>query len=75
MMNRNEIAEWLKSLQDNICSALEKADGKSKFETDKWARAEGGGGRTRVIKNGAVVEKGGVAFSAVEGEAPDFLFK
>ncbi|MBX3165460.1 MAG: oxygen-dependent coproporphyrinogen oxidase [Bacteroidetes bacterium] len=74
-MNRTEIAEWLKQLQDNICSALENADGKSKFETETWTRPEGGGGRTRVIKNGAVLEKGGVAFSAVEGNAPEFLFR
>ena len=74
-INRNEISDWLRNLQDSICSALEKADGKSHFEEENWIREEGGGGRTRIIKEGAVIEKGGVLFSAVEGDAPDFLFK
>ncbi len=71
----NAITEWLKTLQDNICKSLEEADGQSKFEEENWIREEGGGGRSRVIKNGAVIEKGGVMFSAVHGKAPDFLFK
>jgi coproporphyrinogen III oxidase len=62
-------------LQDSICSALEEADGKSKFIEDNWKRKEGGGGRTRIIKDGSVIEKGGVLYSAVEGNAPDFLFR
>ena len=74
-INRAEISDWLKGLQDSICSSLEKADGKSTFEEENWTRAEGGGGRTRIIREGGVIEKGGVLFSAVEGEAPDFLFK
>jgi len=74
-INRAEISNWLKGLQDSICSALEKADGKSKFEEENWIREEGGGGRTRIIREGNVIEKGGVLFSAVEGDAPDFLFK
>lgn len=74
-LNRNNISTWLKTLQDSICAALEKADGASHFEEENWVREEGGGGRTRIIKEGAVIEKGGVLFSAVEGIAPDFLFK
>jgi coproporphyrinogen III oxidase len=74
-MNREHISSWLKELQDSICAALEAADGKSKFETDNWIREEGGGGRTRIIRNGNVIEKGGVLFSAVSGDAPAFLFK
>lgn len=74
-ITREHITEWLKHLQESICSALENADGKSKFEEENWLRAEGGGGRTRIIREGNVIEKGGVLFSAVEGEAPDFLFK
>lgn len=74
-INRNNISSWLRNLQDSICTALEKADGHSKFEEENWVREEGGGGRTRIIKEGAVIEKGGVLFSAVEGVAPDFLFK
>jgi len=74
-ISRLEISTWLKSLQDSICAELEKADGKSKFEEENWSREEGGGGRTRIIRDGNVIEKGGVLFSAVEGDAPDFLFK
>ncbi|MBL7932326.1 MAG: oxygen-dependent coproporphyrinogen oxidase [Bacteroidia bacterium] len=74
-INRDHISSWLKNLQDHICSSLEIADGSAKFEEENWVREEGGGGRTRIIRNGKVIEKGGVLFSAVEGEAPDFLFK
>ncbi len=74
-LDRNSISDWLKNLQDKTCSALEQADGSAKFEEDNWVRPEGGGGRTRIIRNGNVIEKGGVLFSAVHGDAPDFLFK
>ncbi len=74
-VSREHITTWLKQLQDAICGALEEADGTSKFEEENWVREEGGGGRTRIIKNGAVIEKGGVLFSAVEGVAPEFLFQ
>lgn len=74
-ISRGEISDWLKNLQDSVCTALEKADGKSKFKEENWTREEGGGGRTRIIREGNVIEKGGVLFSAVEGDAPDFLFK
>lgn len=60
-------------LQDNICAALEKADGKAKFEEDKWERPEGGGGKTRVIANGNVFEKGGVNTSVVFGDVTDAM--
>ncbi len=72
-MLRDELANWLKGLQSSICSALEAADGKAKFSTEPWKRTEGGGGVTRVIQDGNVLEKGGVNFSAVEGEVPAFL--
>ena len=74
-INRETITTWLKNLQDEICAGLEQADGQSKFQEDLWQREEGGGGRTRIIQNGAVIEKCGVLFSAVEGDAPDFLFR
>ena len=74
-IDRNSIANWLKQLQDSICSSLEQADGGAKFSEDLWNRAEGGGGRTRIIKNGYVLEKGGVLFSEVYGPAPEFLFR
>jgi coproporphyrinogen III oxidase len=75
MDQREEIAGWLKSLQDEICVGLEQLDGEKKFREDKWERSEGGGGRTRVIEDGKVFEKGGVNFSAVHGKTPSFLLK
>jgi coproporphyrinogen III oxidase len=62
--------EYFTDLQDRICDALEGVDGKSRFLEDRWQREGGGGGRTRVIENGAVFEKGGVNFSSVFGELP-----
>jgi coproporphyrinogen III oxidase len=62
-----QVKAYLLSLQDNICQTLELADGKGQFKEDSWVREEGGGGRSRVIKNGAVIEQGGVNFSHVFG--------
>lgn len=62
-------------LQDSICKALEQEDGKGKFHEDKWIREEGGGGRTRILQGGNVIEKGGVNYSAVHGPVPEFLQK
>jgi coproporphyrinogen III oxidase len=62
------VIEFLKSLQDNICSALETADGSGQFIEDNWVRAEGGGGRTRVLTDGSIIEQGGVNFSEVSGD-------
>lgn len=70
-ITKEEITEWFKSLQDNICKSLEVEDGKATFLQDNWQRDGGGGGRTRVIANGNVIEKGGVNFSAVHGESPE----
>ena len=67
-MTKEEIAERFRQLQDEICNGLEKLDGKAVFHEDSWQRSEGGGGRTRVIKDGGLLEKGGVAFSAVHGD-------
>ena len=60
-------------LQNNICTALEKADGKAVFHEDKWERPQGGGGKTRVIANGNIFEKGGVNTSVVFGEVTDVM--
>ncbi|WP_372830966.1 oxygen-dependent coproporphyrinogen oxidase [Pontibacterium sp.] len=62
------VKEYLMSLQDNICQALEQADGEGLFTEDSWDRDAGGGGRTRVLANGTVIEKGGVNFSHVFGD-------
>jgi coproporphyrinogen III oxidase len=64
-----EVKRYLLELQQRICTALEQADGGARFMEDRWERAEGGGGRSRVIRQGAVIEKGGVNFSHVYGPA------
>lgn len=61
------VETFLRDLQDRICAALETLDGSARFREDTWQRAEGGGGRTRVIADGAVFEQGGVNYSLVEG--------
>ena len=72
---KNKFYTYIESLQDTITSILEKVDGKATFQEDIWKREEGGGGRTRVIENGAVFEKGGVNISKVFGELPEPLRK
>ncbi|MDW3191708.1 MAG: oxygen-dependent coproporphyrinogen oxidase [Cytophagales bacterium] len=71
MVDKQAIQEWFKGLQDDICLALEQADGKSKFHEDAWERPGGGGGRSRVLTEGNAIEKGGVNFSAVHGPTPE----
>jgi coproporphyrinogen III oxidase len=61
------VERYLRDLQDRICAALESADGEGRFVEDAWTRAEGGGGRSRVMKQGAVFEQAGVGFSEVSG--------
>lgn len=72
---REEFTQFIHQLQDEICAGLEQADGKAKFQEDHWKRPGGGGGRTRVITNGNVIEKGGVNISTVHGEMPEALKK
>lgn len=74
-INKEDIVSWFKQLQDDNCQKLELADGKGKFQEDLWERAGGGGGRTRVIADGEVIEKGGVNFSAVYGPTPEPVAK
>jgi coproporphyrinogen III oxidase len=68
--HKNEIENWFRELQDTICVQIEQTDGKAKFKEDNWTRKEGGGGRSRVMAGGDVIEKGGVMFSAVWGQLP-----
>ena len=58
----------LRELQDRICTALERLDGSARFVEDAWTRAAGGGGRTRVLRDGALFEQAGVNFSRVSGQ-------
>jgi coproporphyrinogen III oxidase len=62
-----EVRSYLLQLQDTICAALEEEDGAAGFITDEWQRPEGGGGRSRVLSDGAVFERAGVNFSHVYG--------
>jgi len=68
---KKEIEDWFKSFQDELCQMLETADGGTLFQEDVWQHHQSGGGRSRVIENGNVLEKGGVNFSAVSGSLPD----
>ena len=63
------VAAYLTGLQDRICAMLEAEDGQQRFLEDPWQHASGGGGRTRVIEGGAVIERGAVNFSHVQGTA------
>ncbi len=65
---RTRAAAYFRSLQDTICSALEALDGAGRFREDAWQREGGGGGRSRVLAEGAVFEKAGVNFSEVFGQ-------
>jgi coproporphyrinogen III oxidase len=74
LMNiRESWTDYIHDLQNSICAALEKADGKAGFVEDAWQRAGGGGGKTRVIANGKVFEKGGVNTSVVHGEVTEAM--
>lgn len=61
------VKSYLQGLQNRICAELERIDGRATFRSDVWKREEGGGGDTRVMAEGAVFEKAGVAFSHVRG--------
>jgi coproporphyrinogen III oxidase len=74
-MDRESIKDWLTHLQESICSQLEGADGKGKFVPDVWTRPGGGGGISRVLVDGNIIEKGGVNFSAVWGKTPEPVLK
>ena len=70
---KGEWINFIHQLQDDICAALDQADGRATFFEDKWERPEGGGGKTRVIANGNVFEKGGVNTSIVYGKVTDLM--
>ncbi|MDJ0833436.1 MAG: oxygen-dependent coproporphyrinogen oxidase [Gammaproteobacteria bacterium] len=66
-INIDAVRDYLTGLQQQICDALEQADGQQQFLIDDWQREKGGGGRTRVLNDGAVFEQAGVNFSEVHG--------
>jgi coproporphyrinogen III oxidase len=63
----DQVKNYLLSLQDDICRQLEEEDGEGHFIRDEWKREAGGGGISRVLEGGKVIEKGGVNFSHVFG--------
>lgn len=73
VLNRQTIESAFRQLQASICFGLEAMDGSGRFSFEPWAHTEEGGGVTRVIANGRVIEKGGVNFSAVGGRMPGFM--
>ena len=62
------VESYLRALQLRICSSLEDLDGRARFHHDRWDRPGGGGGESRVLKDGAVFEQAGVGFSHVFGD-------
>jgi coproporphyrinogen III oxidase len=67
--NAVAVRDWLTGLQDHLCTELAHAEGGQTFAEDRWERPGGGGGRSRVLKQGALFEQGGVNFSEVHGAA------
>jgi coproporphyrinogen III oxidase len=61
------VIDYLRALHDAITGALEEIDGHGRFRRDSWQRAEGGGGESRVLRDGAVFEQAGINFSHVTG--------
>jgi coproporphyrinogen III oxidase len=69
MVDRVAVRAWLAALQDGLVAAIERADGVARFGRDHWERPGGGGGESRVLKDGALIEQGGVNFSEVSGSS------
>ncbi|MBS0000676.1 MAG: oxygen-dependent coproporphyrinogen oxidase [Cyclobacteriaceae bacterium] len=72
-MEKESISAWFKKLQEELCENLEQLDGSGKFRRDPWPRKGGGGGITRVLEEGNIIEKGGVNFSEVFGKTNSSL--
>lgn len=73
--DKASISRWFQDLQSDICDEISAADGKGRFEIDDWRHAKGGGGKSRLLQNGNILEKAGVNFSAVQGPAPEGILK
>lgn len=74
-MEKEKISEAFLSIQQEICDALQAEDGLGEFSHESWTRDEGGGGITRIMQEGRVIEKGGVNFSAVFGQLPSNIMQ
>lgn len=75
MLKKEEIAAAYREIQEAIVAGLTTLDGGALFEEENWERPGGGGGRSKVIQNGNLIEKGGVNFSAVYGKLPEAVKK
>lgn len=75
MSIKKDFISFIQNLQDEICITLERVDGKATFKEDLWSRPGGGGGRTRIIANGNIFEKGGVNISFVYGDSPESMLE
>lgn len=75
MLNKEEISQAYQNIQTSIVEGLTNLDGQALFDEDSWERPGGGGGKSKVIQNGALIEKGGVNFSAVYGKLPEAVQK
>lgn len=73
--SKETFTAYIHDLQDRICAQLEALDGQARFVEDQWERPGGGGGRSRIISEGAAFEKGGVSISIVHGELPPEMQK
>ena len=67
MSDRVAVRAWLAGLHESLVAAIERADGSARFSRDRWERPGGGGGESRVLKDGALIEQGGINFSEVTG--------
>ncbi len=68
-IDSDAVEQWLRQYQDETSAAFEQADGGARFQEDSWTRVEGGGGRSRVLRDGTLFEQGGINFSRVTGDA------
>ncbi len=75
MIKKGDISDAYQNIQSSIVQGLTALDGGALFEEENWERPGGGGGRSKVIQNGALIEKGGVNFSAVYGKLPETIKK
>lgn len=73
MTEKENWINYIHRLQDQICDGVEEMEPDQRFIEDSWQRKEGGGGKTRVISNGKIFEKGGVNTSVVHGEVTDAM--
>ena len=71
MIDKSSISAHYKNIQDEICQGLEALDGGAAFKEEVWQRDGGGGGCTRIIQQGNLMERGGVNYSAVYGQLPE----